>query len=67
MTNLPEIDPAKVSEHLINKIATENLELRKQIVSLELLATALRDERDEARNDLTSRDSQVLDGDVVPE
>lgn len=67
MTNLPEIDPAKVSDHLINKIATENLELRKQIVSLELLATALRDERDEARNDLATRDSRDLVGDVVSE
>ncbi len=57
MTNLPEIDPSKASEHLINKLATENLELRKQIVSLELLATALRDERDSARGEPKNVDS----------
>lgn len=55
MTDLPEIDPNKASEHLINKLATENLELRKQLVSLELLATALRDERDAARSELTEK------------
>lgn len=54
MTELPEIDPNKVTEQLANKLANENLELRKQVVTLEMLATALRDERDAARTELGS-------------
>ncbi len=51
MTKLPDIDSGKVSEALINRLATENLELMRQVATLELLATALRDERDVALGD----------------
>lgn len=44
MSALPQIDPAKVAQKLI----TKNGELAYQVAQLEVLAEALRDERDEA-------------------
>jgi hypothetical protein len=44
MSNLPQIDPAKLAQ----KLATKNAEQSYQLVQLEVLAEALRDERDEA-------------------
>lgn len=57
MSDLPTIDPSKLSDAMYNKLASQNLELLRQMVSLELLATALRDERDAAREELARRDA----------
>lgn len=45
MTALPQIDPAQVAQ----KLLTKNNELTYQVTQLEVLAEALRDERDAAR------------------
>lgn len=57
MSDLPQIDPNKVADVMQNKLASQNLDLLRQLVSLELLATALRDERDSARAELARRDA----------
>lgn len=58
MNDLPQIDPTKVADTLVNSLATENLDLRKKVVTLELLATALRDERNALREVVEFRDSE---------
>jgi outer membrane murein-binding lipoprotein Lpp len=45
MSELPAIDPKAVINRLSSKVA----DLTSQVTQLELLAEALRDERDEAR------------------
>lgn len=59
MSDLPEIDPNKVAQRLNAKGA----EKEYQLIQLELLAEALRDERDQARterDDLSRRLAEAL-------
>lgn len=44
MSELPQIDPAKIAQRLV----TKNGELTYQVTQLEVLAEALRDQRDNA-------------------
>jgi hypothetical protein len=49
MSTLPAIDPLKVAERKIQKLSAELAESKDIETRLEILAEALRDERDEAR------------------
>lgn len=53
MSELPQLDPAKILERDNLKLEAENRELKKRETHIELLAEALRDERDEAREEVT--------------
>jgi hypothetical protein len=55
MSELPQIDPAKVAQKLISK----NGDLTYQVTTLEVLAEALRDERDEAINRVTELEQEL--------
>lgn len=69
MSELPQIDPKKVAQKLISK----NGDLTYQVTTLEVLAEALRDERDEAVNrvaeleeELARRNEPVADISSLP-
>lgn len=49
MNDLPQIDPSKVTESVSKKLSLIISDLTGQVATLELLATALRDERDVER------------------
>lgn len=55
MSELPQIDPAKIAQKLINK----NGELTYQVTQLEVLAEALRDERDKAVNQVAELEQKL--------
>lgn len=55
MSQLPQIDPAKVTQ----KILAVNNDLTYQVTQLEVLAEALRDERDEAYGRISELESQL--------
>lgn len=55
MSQLPQIDPAKVAQ----KILAVNNDLTYQVTQLEVLAEALRDERDEAYGRISELESQL--------
>ncbi len=52
MSNLPKVDPLKASQRHNQKLSTELSEGAFRETHLELLAEALRDERDAARTEL---------------
>lgn len=54
MTALPQIDPAQVAQKLLGK----NSELTYQVSQLEVLAEALRDERDVARTKVAELEAE---------
>lgn len=54
MTALPQIDPAQVAQKLLSK----NSELTFQVTQLEVLAEALRDERDAARTKVAELEAE---------
>lgn len=52
MSELPQIDPLKVAQREVYKLQNELQDYRKRETQLEILAEAIRDERDEARAQL---------------
>jgi hypothetical protein len=48
MSDLPEIDPLKLAERKIQRLSAELAQSKDFEIQLELLAEALRDERDDA-------------------
>lgn len=52
MSELPQIDPSKVAQKDIEKLEAEVRAYRSQTSTLETLAEALRDERDEYKRQL---------------
>lgn len=72
MSELPQIDPLKVAQREVYKLQNELQEYRKRETQLEILAEAIRDERDEAREGLeklraTLEDSEVHDITSLPD
>jgi hypothetical protein len=73
MSELPQIDGLKVAERVIQKqdtviekLINEAKEARIRETQLELLAEALRDQRDALRESLTDEnDEEVVEGKVV--
>jgi hypothetical protein len=55
MSNLPEIDPEQIEQKLLTRLAEQT----KHMVRLEVLAEALRDERDSARRERDHYSSMV--------
>ena len=60
MSELPQIDTAKVTQKLI----TKNSELTYQVTQLEVLAEALRDQRDEATGRILELEQKIEDWDA---
>jgi hypothetical protein len=48
MSELPQIDPLKVAQREVAKLSADLAEYRTRETQLEILAEALRDQRDEA-------------------
>lgn len=69
MLELPQIDPAKILERDNLKLEADNREYRKQITHLELLAEALRDQRDAAleENERLQAALENSSGEAVPD
>lgn len=61
MSELPQIDPAKVAQKLLSK----NSDLTYQVTQLEVLAEALRDQRDEALKKVDELEAKSADTPVA--
>lgn len=48
MSTLPEIKQEQILKNVNNKLSEDNSSLLEQVATLELLATALRDQRDQS-------------------
>jgi len=73
MSELPQIDPVKAAHREISKLREEVEGYRTREAQLEILAEAIRDERDEARagledlrNRLSDSDTEVQDISSLP-
>lgn len=58
MSNLPELDPLKIAQRHNQKLTTQLNDAQYRETNLEILAEALRDERDAARNELATLKSE---------
>lgn len=59
MSELPQIDPVKIAHKTIAKLEAQLSETRNSESTLETLAEALRDERDEAREKLREAEQKL--------
>lgn len=59
MTELPEILPVEIYKSLYETESANNKELREQVATLELMATKLRDQRDEALRSVEELNTQL--------
>ena len=66
MSNLPQLDPSKILERENLKLEAENKELKKRETHIELLAEALRDQRDEALEEVTRLQTLLNEADGEP-
>lgn len=67
MSELPTIDPLKVAKREADKLRTQLADANYRETQLEILAEALRDERDEAREALAKATEPVYDISTLPE
>lgn len=61
MNDLPQIDPTKITESVSKKLSVSISDLMVQVVTLELLATALRDERDKERTTVNELKQELVE------
>ena len=59
MSNLPTVDPLKAAQRHNQKLSSQLVESQFRETNLEVLAEALRDERDAARSELSKAQSEL--------
>lgn len=65
MSALPEVPREEIYKSLYEKATKENTELREQVTTMEILATKLRDERDDKDSKLTEALANVAQRDEL--
>jgi chromosome segregation ATPase len=65
MSELPTIDSLKVAQRKLSKQAARITELEDNETNLEILAEALRDQRDEARSQLAEAERKLAENTPV--
>lgn len=67
MSELPTIDPLKVAQRSAQKYRSELAESKDMVTQLEILAEALRDERDEAVEKLGTANARIAELEASPQ